>query len=89
METFDGVYKTDEGTNIFVGNIVDYIRHFILKEFWNEVACNDKNFEGQNRGIDKVVLRTVLRIRTPTSKINKIEKCQSDNRTNKYKFYFI
>ena len=53
METFDGVYKTDEGTNIFVGNIVDYIRHFILKEFWNEVACNDKHFEGQNRGIDK------------------------------------
>ena len=29
----DGVHLTDEGTNIFAGNIVDYIRHFILKEF--------------------------------------------------------
>ena len=29
----DGVNLTDEGTNIFAGNIVDYIRHFILKEF--------------------------------------------------------
>ena len=49
----DGVHLTDEGTNIFAGNIVHYIRHFILKEFWNEVACNDKHFEDQNRGIDK------------------------------------
>ena len=44
---------TDEGTNIFAGNIVDYIRHFILKGFWNEVACNDGHFEDQNRSIDK------------------------------------
>ena len=29
----DGVHLTDEGTNISAGNIVDYIRHFILKEF--------------------------------------------------------
>ena len=29
----DRVDLTDEGRNIFVGNIVDYIRHFILKEF--------------------------------------------------------
>ena len=29
----DSVHLTDEGTNIFAGNIVDYIRHFILKEF--------------------------------------------------------
>ena len=29
----DGVHLTDEGTNIFAGNIVDYIRHFILKKF--------------------------------------------------------
>ena len=29
----DGVHLTDEGTNIFAGNIVDYIRHFISKEF--------------------------------------------------------
>ena len=29
----DGVHLTDEGTNIFAGNIVDYIRYFILKEF--------------------------------------------------------
>ena len=28
----DGVDLTDEATNIFPGNIVDYIRHFILKE---------------------------------------------------------
>ena len=28
-----GVHLTDEGTNIFAANIVDYIRHFILKEF--------------------------------------------------------
>ena len=27
----DGVHLTDEGTNIFGGTIVDYIRHFILK----------------------------------------------------------
>ena len=32
MET-DDVHLTDEGTNIFAGNIVDHIRHFILKEF--------------------------------------------------------
>ena len=49
----DGFHLTDEGTGIFAGNIVDYIRHFILKEFWNEVACNDKHFEDWNRGIDK------------------------------------
>ena len=49
----DGVNLTDEGKNIFAGNIVDYIRHFLLKEFWNEVACNDGHFEDQNRGIDK------------------------------------
>ena len=49
----DGVHLTDEGTNIFAGNIVDYIRHFILKEFWNEGACNDKHFEDQYRDIDK------------------------------------
>ena len=29
----DGVHVTDEGTNIFAGNITDYIRHFILKQF--------------------------------------------------------
>ena len=29
----DGVHLTDEGTNIFAGNIVDYTKHFILKEF--------------------------------------------------------
>ena len=29
----DGVHLTDEGTNIFAGNIVNYIKHFILKEF--------------------------------------------------------
>ena len=29
----DGVHLTDEGKNIFAGNIVDYIRHFTLKEF--------------------------------------------------------
>ena len=29
----DGVHLTDEGTNIFAGNIADYIRYFILKEF--------------------------------------------------------
>ena len=29
----DGVHLTDEGTSIFAGNIVDCIRHFILKEF--------------------------------------------------------
>ena len=29
----DGVHLTDKGTNIFAGNIVDYIRHFILKGF--------------------------------------------------------
>ena len=29
----DGVHLTDEERNIFAGNIVDYIRHFILKEF--------------------------------------------------------
>ena len=29
----DGVYLTDEGAHIFAENIVDYIRHFILKEF--------------------------------------------------------
>ena len=28
-----GVHLTDEGRNIFAGNIVDYIKHFILKEF--------------------------------------------------------
>lgn len=27
----DGIYLTDEGTNIFRRNIIDYIRHFILK----------------------------------------------------------
>ena len=27
----DGVYLTHEGTNIFAGDTVDYIRHFILK----------------------------------------------------------
>ena len=43
----DAVHLTDEGTNIFGGNIVDYIRHFILKEFWNAAACNDKHFEDQ------------------------------------------
>ena len=48
-----GVHLTDEGTNIFAANIVDYIRHFILKEFWNEAACNDKHFEDQYRDIDK------------------------------------
>ena len=49
----DGVHLTGEGTNIFADNIVDYIRHFTLKEFWNEAACNDRHFEDQNRGIDK------------------------------------
>ena len=49
----DGVHLTDEEKNIFAGNIVDYIRHFILKEFWNEVTCNEKHFEDQNRSIDK------------------------------------
>ena len=49
----DDVHLTDEGTNIFAGNKVDYIGHVILKEFWNEVACNDGHFENQNRGIDK------------------------------------
>ena len=49
----DSAHLTDERTNVFAGNIVDYIRHFILKEFWNEVACNDKHFEDQNKGIDK------------------------------------
>ena len=29
----DGLRLTDEGANIFAGEIVDYIRHFILKEF--------------------------------------------------------
>ena len=29
----DGVHLTDEGTNIFAENIVDYISHFISKEF--------------------------------------------------------
>ena len=29
----DGVHLTDKRTNIFAGKIVDYIRHFILKEF--------------------------------------------------------
>ena len=29
----DGVHLTDEGTNISAENIVDYIRHFTLKEF--------------------------------------------------------
>ena len=29
----DGVHLTDKEKNIFAGNIVDYIRHFILKEF--------------------------------------------------------
>ena len=28
----DGDHLTDEGTNIFAENIVDYIMHFILKE---------------------------------------------------------
>ena len=49
----DSVHVNDEGTNIFAGNIVDYIRHFILKEFWNDVAYNDGNLEDQNRSIDK------------------------------------
>ena len=49
----DGAHLTDEGTNIFAGIIVYYIRHFILKEFWNEAACNDRHFEDQDRGIDK------------------------------------
>ena len=49
----DSAHLTDERTNVFAGNIEDYIRHFILKEFWNEVACNDKHFEDQNKGIDK------------------------------------
>ena len=30
--------------------------HFILKEFWNEVACNDSRFEGQNGYIDNFIL---------------------------------
>ena len=29
----DGVHLTDEGTNIFAGNIIDYTSHFILNEF--------------------------------------------------------
>ena len=29
----DGFHLTDEGTDIFAGNIVDHIRFFILKEF--------------------------------------------------------
>ena len=29
----DGAHLTDERTNIFAGNIADYITHFILKEF--------------------------------------------------------
>ena len=49
----DGAHLTDEGTNIFAGIIVYYIRHFILKEFWNEAACSDRHFEDQDRGIDK------------------------------------
>ena len=43
----DGADLNDEGTNIFAGNIVDYIRHFILKERLNEVACNERHFEDQ------------------------------------------
>ena len=49
----DGVHLTDGGTNIFAGNIINYIRHFILKIFLNEVACNDRYSEGQNRGVNK------------------------------------
>ena len=49
----DGVHLTDEETNICAGNIVDYIKHFILKEFWNEVACNDGHFEDRNTDNDE------------------------------------
>ena len=45
--------KYDEGTNIFAGNIVDYTRHLILKEFWNDAASNDKHFKDQYSGIEK------------------------------------
>ena len=49
----DGVHFTDEGTNIFSWNIVDYIRYIILKEFLNEVSWNDRHFKDQKRDIDK------------------------------------
>ena len=49
----DSVHLADEGTNVFAGNILDYISQSILKEFWNEVACNDRHFGDQIRGINK------------------------------------
>ena len=55
METFlcqDGLHLADKGTNIFAANIVNYITHSVLNELWNEVACNDSDFEEQNRDID-------------------------------------
>lgn len=45
----NGIYLSDEGTNIFTGNIVNFISHYILKELCKKVACNDYHFEDQNR----------------------------------------
>lgn len=45
----NGIYLSDKGTNIFTGNIVNFISHYILKEFCKKVACNDYYFEDQNR----------------------------------------
>ena len=45
--------KDDVHLSIFAGNIVHYIRHFILKGFCNEITCNDSHCEDQNRDIDK------------------------------------
>ena len=49
----NGVHITDEGTNIFAGNTVEYIRHLLLKEFWKGVACNERHFEEYDIDIDK------------------------------------
>ena len=49
----DSAHLTDIGTNIFAGNIAHFIRHFSLKEFWNEVACSDSHFKNLNRDTDK------------------------------------
>ena len=62
----DGVHLTDEGTNIFAGNIVDYISHFIVKNFEMRQLAMTNILRTSIEILIKVVLRTVLRKRTPT-----------------------
>ena len=52
---------------------VHFCRHFILNEFWDNVACNDSHFEDQNRDIDKCSPENSSENIDSNLKINKIQ----------------